>query len=481
MDLAYGCNRSVWSFIAAVFALLQCDGVTAGEVDAAYVQRFAEARLLMCFQGKGSCLPYDAGVLHEAHARIPAIGEGQVVVAGNSSGSIPAAYFGCFGFSDATVRHAEDRMLNGNRDAVRDMENPHSKLSKLAQGERTEIPHDVLREYIGFALGVENWREAGSIDAIVRQSTARPQFPVLIVACNKEVLADAHPDDSSAARGLKRIDLDTLTVYWRDEVFAYYQQHPEQFRRDHPHLTLGDTPRIGHAVTYFVDESMYQLLQQVPADERQADLRLMTDAADVALAILASTSEPTYFDPVVEKQPEKIVASGAPGDLGNVQQRTYYGGYIVSVPAQDVRRMLPGVRVLGTGWRHNPMIARKLLANWLLADVEAVAQRAEWWIDLEANPNEEFVSHMGVRDLSSQQEFDFGQRRAAECFAGEAGLPVYAYPPRWATSCEHAIWPAQSVDDMLASDNQGAEHLKTMRGMGALLSPDKKPQGGDRQ
>ncbi|MDZ4780564.1 MAG: hypothetical protein SGJ19_09960 [Planctomycetia bacterium] len=475
MNNTIGRHRSAWSVVTAMIALLPCGGAVADEIDAAYVQRFAEARLLLCFQGKGSCLPYDAGVLHEAHARVPAIGKGQVVVAGNSSGSIPAAYFCCFGFSDAAVRHAEDRMLNGNRDAVRDMENPHSKLSKLSQGKRTEIPHDVLREYIGFALGVANWREAGSIDAIVRQSTARPRFPVVIVACNKEVLADAHPDDGSAARGLKRIDLDTLTVSWRDEVFAFYQKHPEQFRRDHPHLKLGATPRIGHAVTYFVDPSMYQLLQQIPADERQADLRLMTDAADVALAILASTSEPTYFDPVVEQQPAKLVTWGAPGDLGNVQQRTYYGGYIVSVPAQDVRRMLPGVRVLGTGWRHNPMIARKLLANWLLADVEAVAQRAEWWIDLEANPNEEFQSHMGVRDLSSQQEFDFGQRRAAECFAGQAGLPVYAYPPRWATPAEHAIWPTQAVDAMLVKDGQGAERLNTMRGIGTLLSPDAKP------
>jgi len=36
------------------------------ELDYGMSVTLAEARLLLCFQGKGSCLPYDAGVLHEA-------------------------------------------------------------------------------------------------------------------------------------------------------------------------------------------------------------------------------------------------------------------------------------------------------------------------------------------------------------------------------------------------------------------------------
>ncbi len=468
-------RRALSVSVAIVTAITVCAFATsasADEVSPEFAKRFADARLMLSFQGKGSCLPYDAGVLHEAHARIPAIGQGQVIVAGNSSGSIPAAYFGCFGFSDQTVRHAERMMMEGNRDAVREMENPHSKLMKLSRGQRTEIPHDVLREYIGFALGVANWREAGSIDAIVRQSTARPRFPVLIVACNKEVLEDSHPADRSAARGLKTFDPDTLSVSWRAEVHSFYQRHPAQFKREHPDLKLSENPRIGHAVTYFVDASLYQLLSQVPPEERQADLRLMTDAADVALAIMASTSEPTYFDPVVDPQPEKILAWNERGDLGNVRRRTYYGGYIVSMPVQDVRRMLPGLHVLGTGWRHNPMIARKLLENWLLADVESVAHRAEWWADLEVNPNEEFQSHMGVRDLSPQQEFEFGRLRAQECFAGNAGLPTFTFPPKWDTPIAGAIWPSYPADDMLETRPGEGERLRTLRGMSALVEPD---------
>ncbi len=147
----------------------------------------------------------------------------------------------------------------------------------------------------------------------------------------------------------------------------------------------------------------------------------MTTADDVALAILASVSEPTYFDPVVEPQPSKLLAGAAPGDLGNVRKRTYYGGYLMPVPAQDVRRMLPGVRVLGTGWRHMPWTTQRLLAGSLLADLEPLGHLLEWWADLEVNPDLEFQSHMDFRDLSSQEEFAFGQRLAQECFAGAHG------------------------------------------------------------
>lgn len=54
-----------------------------------------------------------------------------------------------------------------------------------SRGEPMEIKHDDLPEFIAFALGVSDWQEAGSIDEVVRRSTARPRFPCLIVACNK--------------------------------------------------------------------------------------------------------------------------------------------------------------------------------------------------------------------------------------------------------------------------------------------------------
>ncbi len=89
--------------------------------------------------GKGSCLPYDAGVLHETYRRFDALRNNRVIVAGNSSGSIPAAFFCCYGFTDNNVQHATERLRLGNRDAVRNMEDVSNKFSKVAQGRSTEI------------------------------------------------------------------------------------------------------------------------------------------------------------------------------------------------------------------------------------------------------------------------------------------------------------------------------------------------------
>jgi len=454
---------------------------------AALEARFAPVELLVCFQGKGSCLPYDAGVLREAWARLPALRAGRVIAAGNSSGGIPAAYFGCHGWSDATVRHCENRLINGNRDAVRNMEDINNKVAKLSRGQSTEIEHADLIEFVAFALGVARWQDTRDIAEIVRRSTARPVHSCLIVSCNKEVLEDRHPEDSFAPGRLKEIDLATMQVSWKPEVHAWYLRHPERFRRDHPDLVLRSDRVVGRAVTFFVDQSMYDLLSRVPAAERIADLRLMTDAADVALAILASASEPTYFPVVVDPRTEKVRA--ADGPLPSlVRRRVYYGGYIISLPGHDVRRMLPGIRVLGTGWRHNPLAARRLLADWLLADCEEVAQRSEWWADMEINPDREFESHIEVRGLSGAEEAGFGARRAREFFAQDrervpgttatVGLPVFVKPPRHREAAAAAILPAATVRGATAAEMftdeigpDGTRVLQTLRGLGPLLDP----------
>jgi hypothetical protein len=444
-------------------------------LDAAALEgTFAPMELLLCFMGKGSCLPYDAGVLHEAYARLPAIRAGRTIVAGNSSGAIPAGFFCCHGFSDATVRHAEERLKTGNRDAVRNMENVTTKISKLSRGQSTEIEHADLREFVAFALGVESWRDTRDIAEIVRRSTASPRYPCLIVACNLEVLEDRNPEDAFSPGRLKEFDYGTMQVSWKPAVHAYYQRHPDRFRRDHPHLVLGPERRIGSGVTFFVDQSLYDLLSRIPAAERIADLRLMTDAADVALAILASASEPTYFPVVVDPHPERILpAGGRTNILESVRRRAYYGGYIISMPGQEVRRMLPGIRVLGTGWRHNPLVARTLLRNWLLADCEEVALRSEWWADLEINPDAEFESHIEVRDLSGQQEYEFGLRRAREIFDRGGGLPKFVKQPRFSYPAPAAIPPATPREATFtgAVGPHGEPTLATMRGLGPLMDP----------
>ena len=437
--------------------------------------KFAPMELLMCFQGKSASLPYDAGVLHEAFTRIPALGEGRTIVAGNSSGSICAAFFSCYGFSDATVRLAEQRLKYGNRESVRQMEDVNRKTRKLMLGQPTEFPHSDLREYVAFALGVQDWQNATTINEIVRRSFAKPVFPCLIFACNKEVLEDRHPEDKMLAGRLKELDPSNMQVSWKPEVYEYYRQHPDRFRTDHPNLTLGPDRRIGHSSTFFVDQSMFDLLSRIPSNERTADLRLMQDAADVALAIMASTSEPTYFDPVVDPNPEKILTDGQIGELGCSRKRTYYGGYLNPLPAQDVRRMLPGIRVLGSGRLYISLPGQLLLRNWLLADCEELANQSEWWADMVIKPDKEFECHMAFRDLTGAAESDFGIRRTQECFAKDQGLPLFVRPPHFNYPAAAAIAPENERPDMYTDKRtpNGQPIIKTMRGLSPLVSPQK--------
>ena len=176
---------------------------------------------------------------------------------------------------------------------------------------------------------------------------------------------------------------------------------------------------------------------------------------------------------VVDPEPEKILPADA-GDIHDlVRQRTYYGGYIVSMPAQDVRRMLPMIHVLGTGWRHNPLVARRLLANWLLADCEQVAQRAEWWCDMEINPDREFESYIENRTLTGPEEYAFGLRRTRELFDEGGGLPAFVQPPAFDRPAAAAILPDDNAADRGAIL---AKPLPTLRGLGPLLTQESPPK-----
>lgn len=133
--------------------------------------------------------------------------------------------------------------------------------------------------------------------------------------------------------------------------------------------------------------------------------------------------------------------------------------------------MLPGIHVVGSGWRHNTLPARRLLSDWLLADVEPVAQRAEWWVDLALNPDAEFRSHMDFRDLTALEEFHFGARRARAGLNADVGAPEFVRRPRYHAAAHAAWWPLGPRDSWVQPGNGPAEQrpLRTLRGLGSLI------------
>jgi hypothetical protein len=452
---------------AASFAVAQPSDSTS--LDPAVRNRLEKKQLLFCFQGKGSCLPYDIGVMRAMYDQIPAIRENKIIVTGNSSGSILATYFSNFGFSDANMQYAENRLKVGGIEAIRKMEQSTTKAIKLARGEATELPHLELKEFVAFALGVEDWESATTMDEIVARSTARPRFPVVIVACNREVLDNRETDSLLGSKKYKIFDPSNFSVSWKPEIHAYFQSHPDQFAQEFPDLKLGPTPYIGKACTFFVDRSMFELLKQVPAAERIADLRIMETPADMALAIQASASEPTYFKPMPENDLSKILSDNKLGDLSNVNRRSYCGGFLVSQPAQDVKRMLPALHVAGSGWMHNPTTARKLLSAWYLADAEDVAHLTDWWADIQFNPVNEMRAAMVSKTSKPNDEYEAGKKTAETALARNRALPMFVNQPTFHFPSEFAVVPSgDSAAFLDTPDELGKQQIKVGRGLGAL-------------
>ncbi len=414
-----------------------------------------EPQVLFAFQGKGSALAFDLGVVSRLARDIPALHENRVIVAGSSGGSILAVYFACFGFSDETIDRATHKIKAIDVSPIHSNEQLLTKMRRLVLNEHTEIPPEALNESIAFALGCE-YQPADDLAAIVARSTCRPRLPLLIVAANSEVLANRRGDSATVGRWEKSFDRDNYDVSWKDGIAEFYRAHPDAFATNALDLRLGATSRIGKAATYFVDRTIFDLLSRIPADERLADLRLVETPADLALAIRASAAEPTYFDPVVETEPTKLSTGGELGDLGNSVQRSYCGGFIMPLPAQDARRAMPSLHVVGTSCVALPPSARTLVETWYLVDTQPLMYQCNWWSDFDTSAHEAEKRRLAAHRLSPDDEWELGRATAAECLGRGQSAPNFTMRPKFTT----AIGAPSTV----------SAPLPTRRGLQGLLS-----------
>ncbi|HEX3871819.1 MAG TPA: hypothetical protein VHV77_15350 [Pirellulales bacterium] len=424
---------------------------------AADITRPEDAKLLVAFQGKGSALAYDLGAMSRIVRDVPALRENRVIVAGNSGGSILAVYFACFGFSDETIDRASRKMTQIPLADIHDNEQLLTKLKQLALDEHTELAATKLNESIAFALGCDDYRESDTLATIVSRARCELRMPLLIVAANAEVLANRRNDNALSGRWEKTFDGGNDDVSWKPGIFEYYRQHPDEFAANAPDLRLGDSPRIGKAATYFVDRSMYDVLSRVPVDERLGDLRLVETPEDLALAILASSAEPTYLNPVFETDPSKLSAGEGLGALGTSVRRSYCGGFVMPLPAQDARRALPQLRVLGTSCVPLPRGPRTLVETWYLVDAMPLFWQSQWWSDFDVSPSEADKRRIAAHRLTPEDEWKLGWATADAGFARGTALPRFVTVPKFAT--------AVSADE---GDARAASELETRRGLGEL-------------
>jgi hypothetical protein len=397
----------------------------------AHQARAAEPSLLMSFQGKGSSAAYDLGVVRKLHEELPALRENRVVISASSSGSILATFFCTRGFSQESIEELTRINANIDRQAIRNNENLANKAQKILSQQPIEMPHDVLKQTVALVLGVEDYRASESIREIARRSKAKVVLPVVIVAANYEVihvtqatLQDYRPLD-------REVDHDSYSVSWTDDAFAIYQRDPAKFRKLHPDLKLGQSRYVGKACTYFCDQTMFDQLSQIPESERLGDLRLMTEPEDLAMALLATAAEPTYFDPIAEWQPAKLMIGSQLGNLGNIRRRSYCGGFIMPVVAQDIRRVQPQLFTFNSGGGDLPLPAKIFLESNYLLNYDRIQRQNDWWVDISAVVATDIYRRMAARDLTAAEEFAAGYARAAQCLQTGRGLPRYVVVPKY--------------------------------------------------
>ncbi|MBN2291683.1 MAG: hypothetical protein JXM70_04620 [Pirellulales bacterium] len=427
--------------------------------------RLEDCKLLMCFEGKSSSVIFDFGVAAEAYRRIPALKEGNVILSASSSGALPAIFFSCNGFNDESLEKSAQciKDCTSTLSYIRKHESNFDKAISLLMGEPTEMSHDILKKVIGLLFDVDDWETAKDVFEIADRSKYEFRLPVMIVAANHEVIDNQIPKSLFAGKEEKEFDVTNYSVLWKPEVYDFYKKRPQKFASANPDLRLGETPLIGKACTYFVNEPMFELLKRLPPEERLADLRLMKTPRDMVMAIMASSCEPTFFPPIEERDYDLLMVGDRLGNRGNSVRRIYSGGFVMPLVAQDVRRLLPHLRVLGTGsFPHPQMIAKYLRARYIV-DTSQTCRFSAWWADLNTAPKgPEWKSYMFGK-LTPDKALAIGSKRAAVSLQTDKVFPPIVARPAYNSAAEHALGGPRAA----AADSP----LPTRRGLGDLARP----------
>lgn len=451
------------------------------------------ADLLLSFQGKGSSLSWDVGILEYALTKLPAMSEGRTIISANSGGSVIAVYLACHGISEQSIQKlkqlvlADDGKIKNGVKALRAVaENGGVKATQLVMGIIPGMKIDALDPFIEASLGMS------SIDDL-RNAKCVPQIPFVTVAANLEVIDSRHPNfklpagetflgdhsDPEAefqtpivSMNEKVYSTDTMDVSWRPKTYQAWKtkiatpQGLAEFEKSHKNLKLGPTEFIGKACTYHATSEIADLLEGIDPRERLCDVKRIVTADDMATAIRASSAEPTYLHPFEESAPSQITTSiGAAGDLGNSKRRVYWGGFVLPLVAQDIRRTLPHLHVLGTGISELAKKHVQIVTALALVNPNDVVSMAHYWADTEIVPKQKTQTGFAVRDLTEKQEFQLGYERAKECFEQElkTGKPCRSKnsPPLHRGAASNAL--------MTRMANEDVSKLKVGRGMKALM------------
>ena len=363
-------------------------------------------KFIYAFQGKGTHVTWDIGGAKAAYERIPTLRQetnrtglarGDVVVTGNSSGSVLAAWFTCRGFTAESIRDAQTIMSQFPPELVK--ESTSEKILEIL-------------------AAIKQGREFGSsinsmipmVETITGKGSCVPQLPTVITASNQDI-NDRRGWLASPIAQTRTFDMGDFS-YFENRYGANYRP-----------------VKIGKVCTYFADPVMFRyLVENVSSEERLCDVRLMETAEDVKLAVLASIAEPTYFLPIGETTDAKLIRYMAPAV--ERKPRVYNGGFSMPGVMQDVKRLFPLSKALASGRWDYSTTENTVMKTWYDVDLNDVQEVSRWWADLEVFPTEaektsllERPDNLTGSALSQRYayEMNLGYQRALVCLKKGSG------------------------------------------------------------
>lgn len=341
-------------------------------------------KMLLVFAGKGTQMAWDVGAMRAAYEALPAMREGRVMVSGSSSGSVLAAAMGCRGFTEESIKAVEDGFRKFDRTVVNESA---AKNAMVLAGLPTEADHSSLN-YL--------------LDVVLDGEDCVPKIPMLIPAGNYELL-DVRSNQPLRGKQDRTFNVNDFTV-------------------------TKDGQNLGRACTYFVDKQMLEILKAVPKNELLCDLRLVQTNAEMRMAVLASVSEPTYFEPFVDPAPQKIIRSGE-GNLPALTKRSYWGGAVMDVPVQDIKRALPQLYTLSTGRAPFMQMVDKLMSQLSLVQITPLADRAKWFLDAEVTMSAEMSFYLLQPQFDFPEQITKGYEVAKACLEADDCRPESTIEP----------------------------------------------------
>jgi hypothetical protein len=221
-------------------------------------------------------------------------------------------------------------------------------------------------------------------------------------------------------RSDKEYDPLDMSFYWKESALRDYLKNERKFSAINPGLVHPkekdtDPHFIGKACTYFVSPDLYELLSEQPWKELQCDLRLVESYHDLVHAIRGPIAEPTFFAPTAEDNLAKIRAEGKDGHSGSSKIRRYYGAFLMPFAGQCLRRALPGIRLMGTGFVRLPNAAASILSSLTLIDVREIEKRNIYWEDIEIEPLNGDAEMIRNKTGTQEQHFRAGLNRTKFC------------------------------------------------------------------